>query len=233
MIGIIGPNGSGKSTLLKIAAGLLRPNEGITSLFDRPMGRYTRREIARYVAYVPQETPSAFGFTAGSFVLFGRRPYHGPWPFDTPRDEELASEAMRATETDSFAGRPLVELSGGERQRVVIAAALAQEPSVMLLDEPTASLDLRYQIQILEILTRLNRERTITVVVVTHDLNHAALFFGRVIVLSDGRVVADGAPRDVLTPALVREVYHVGVSVGRHPDGTPMLVPFPDSGAGR
>lgn len=227
MIAILGPNGAGKSTLLKLMAGLLSPQKGGVSLFEKPLNEYRRRDIARFIAYVPQETPVAFAYTAGDYVLMGRRPYHGPLPFETRRDEALARRSMRETDTEEFAGRSMLELSGGERQRVVVSAALAQEPSIMLLDEPTASLDLHYQIQIHSILRRLNRERSITVLVVTHDLNMAALFFPRVVVLSRGRVVADGDPKSVLTEKLLREVYHVGATFSQHPDGTPMIVPHP------
>ena len=138
-------------------------------LFDRPLSDYPRREAARFIAFLPQETPASFGFPAGDVVLMGRRPYHGLLPFDSEEDVRLAREAMRETDTEALAERQLSELSGGERQRVVLAAALAQEPSIMLLDEPTAALDLHYQIQINSILRRLNRERSITIVVVTHD----------------------------------------------------------------
>ncbi|MCZ7583738.1 MAG: ABC transporter ATP-binding protein [Deltaproteobacteria bacterium] len=227
MVGLVGPNGSGKSTLVRLMAGLLAPGQGRTYLFDRPFHDYPRRDAARYISYVPQDMPAVFGFTAGDFVIMGRRPHQGYLPFDTEHDERLAVEAMRETETDGFADRPLTELSGGERQRVLVAAALAQEPSVMLLDEPTASLDLHYQVQIHSLLRRLNRARTITTIVVTHDLNLACLFFPRVIVLSEGRIVADGPPRDVLTPERIRDVYKVDVSYAHHGDGTPMIVPHP------
>lgn len=231
MVCIVGPNGSGKSTLLKCASGHLSPRTGDVRLFEKPLAGYTRREVARYVAFVAQETPVMFGYTAADFVLLGRRPYHGVLPFDSQEDRAAGERAMRETETAAFAGRALTELSGGERQRVVIASALAQDPSVLLLDEPTASLDLHYQIQIHELLARLNRERRITVVVVTHDLNLAALFFPRVVVLDQGRVAADGAPVDVLDADLVRRVWRVEVTWQRHPDGTPLIVPFPSGRA--
>ncbi|MCB9476214.1 MAG: ABC transporter ATP-binding protein [Deltaproteobacteria bacterium] len=230
MVGIVGPNGSGKSTMLRIMAGLMSADSGQVKLFENPIETYNRREVARYIAYVAQETPVSFGYTAGDFVMMGRRPYQGFLPFETHQDEEAARRAMRDTDTEQFVDRSILELSGGERQRVVVAAALAQEPSIMLLDEPTAALDLRYQMQIHMILHRMNVERQITVVVITHDLNLAALFFTRVLVLSEGRVIADGPPKDVLTPELIREVYHVDVTTGAHPDGTPIYVPNPPDG---
>jgi cobalamin transport system ATP-binding protein len=225
MIGIVGPNGSGKSTMLKIMSGMIRPRVGTVRLFNKALRDYKRREVARYIAFVPQEMPAAFGYSAGDFVLMGRRPYHGALPFETVDDEKLARRAMIDTDTDALAERSLTELSGGERQRVVIAAALAQQPSIMLLDEPTASLDLRYQIQIHAILKRLNQNNSITVAVVTHDLNMAALFFPRVVVLSEGRIIADGHPWEVLTPQLVKDVYRVHVDFTTRPGGAPIIVP--------
>ncbi len=225
MAGIVGPNGSGKSTMLKIMAGMLRPRSGKVKLFDKALSEYKRREAARFIAYVPQDLSIAFGYTAGDFVLMGRRPHHGALPFESAADAELARRAMTETDTDALSDRLLTELSGGERQRVVIAAALAQQPSIMLLDEPTAALDLRYQIQIHSILRRLNRENSITVAVVTHDLNMAALFFPRVIVLSKGRIVADGHPWEILTPELIEEVYRVHVDFTKRPGGAPIITP--------
>lgn len=227
-LGIVGPNGSGKSTLLRVMAGTLRPSAGRVALFDKPMEAYPRLEAARYIGYVAQDAAPAFGYTAGEYVMLGRRPYQGLWPFDNEEDERLARRAMADTETEAFVDRSLLELSGGERRRVMIAAALSQEPSILLLDEPTAALDLHYQLQIHNLLAELNRTRTITVILVTHDLNLAALFCPRVLVIDAGRIVADGPPVDVFTPERLRAVYGVRVTRGEHPDGRPYYVPFPD-----
>lgn len=227
MVGIVGPNGSGKSTLLRVLAGLLEPRRGEVRLFEKPARDYARLEAARYIAYVAQDLAPVFGYTVAEFVMMGRRPYQGLWPFDNEEDERAAREAMRETETDAFAERTLFELSGGERRRVTIAAALAQEPSILLLDEPTAALDLHYQLQIHDLLDRLNRERSITTVVVTHDLNLAALYCPRVVMLDRGRIIADGPPAEVLTDERLREVYGIAVSRARHPDGTPFIAAWP------
>ncbi len=227
MVGIVGPNGSGKSTLLRILAGLLDPRRGEVRLFEKPAREYPRIEAARYIAYVAQDLAPVFGYTVAEFVMMGRRPYQGLWPFDNEEDEAAAREAMRETEVEAFAERTLFELSGGERRRVTIAAALAQEPSILLLDEPTAALDLHYQLQIHDLLDRLNRERSITTVVVTHDLNLAALYCPRVVMLDRGRIIADGPPAEILSDERLAAVYGIAVTRARHPDGTPFVAAWP------
>lgn len=227
MVGIVGPNGSGKSTLLRILAGLLDPRRGEVRLFEKPAREYPRIEAARYIAYVAQDLAPVFGYTVAEFVMMGRRPYQGLWPFDNEEDEAAAREAMRETEVEAFAERTLFELSGGERRRVTIAAALAQEPSILLLDEPTAALDLHYQLQIHDLLDRLNRERSITTVVVTHDLNLAALYCPRVVMLDRGRIIAGGPPAEILSDERLAAVYGIAVTRARHPDGTPFVAAWP------
>ena len=174
LTGLLGPNGCGKTTLLKLLSGVLRPQRGTLTLDGRDISTVSRRDVARRVAVVPQETHPAFDYTAMEMVLMGRHPHLGTFQLEGPADFAIAREALVATGTAHLADRPYMTLSGGEKQRVVIASALAQSPDILLLDEPTASLDLGYQLEIAALLARLNRERGVTMVLATHDLNLAA-----------------------------------------------------------
>jgi iron complex transport system ATP-binding protein len=176
----------------------------------------SRRDVARHLAVVPQETHPAFDYTVLEMVLMGRHPHLGPLELEGPSDLALAQEAMTATGTAHLASRAYMTLSGGEKQRVVIASALTQTPDVLLLDEPTASLDLGYQLEVASLLTRLNRDRGVTMVLATHDLNLAASLCDRLILMREGRVVAHGPTREVLTASTIRRVYDVEADVGLH-----------------
>ena len=224
--GLVGPNGSGKSTLLRLMAGLVEPDSGEVALDGRPLGRLPRREVAGCVALVPQNSALAFPFTVAELVLLGRTPHHGrPW-FDSARDLATARAAMEATDVLALADRPFQTLSGGERQRVVIARALCQEPSVLLLDEPTAHLDLRHQVRLLGLVRRRSEAQGLTSVVVLHDLNLAGLGCDVVTVLRAGAMVASGAPGAVLTVDLVGEVFGVRAHRGEVPgSAAPWFVP--------
>ena len=215
LIGVLGPNGSGKTTLLKVLGGALRPRTGSVTLDDRPMGDWSRREIARRIAVVPQETSAPFDFTVLDIVLMGRYPHLGAFTLEGPGDLAIARRALEATGTAAFEGRAFSTLSGGERQRVVIASALAQSPRLLLLDEPTASLDIGHQLEVQALLRRLNADG-MTMMLSTHDLNLAAALCRRLILLRNGRVVAAGPTDDVLTPATVRALYDVDADVERH-----------------
>jgi iron complex transport system ATP-binding protein len=217
IVGLLGPNGSGKTTLLRLLAGTLRPDAGAITLGGRPIGGFTRIEIARRVAVVPQETHSTFDFTALEIVMMGRYPHLRAFELEGADDLRIARDALAATGTAEFESRPFATLSGGEKQRVVIAGALAQASDVLLLDEPTASLDLGYQFDIVDLLTRLNRERGTTMVVSTHDLNLAASICSEVVLLRRGRVLASGPTAEVLTPAGVRALYDVEADVSINP----------------
>jgi iron complex transport system ATP-binding protein len=175
-----------------------------------------RRAVARRIAVVPQETHPAFDYTVLEMVLMGRHPHLGAFELEGPEDLRIARDALAATGALALADRPYMTLSGGEKQRVVIAGALAQAPDVLLLDEPTASLDLGYQLEVASLLARLNRERAVTMVVATHDLNLAASICDTVVLLRDGRVLAHGATVDVLTPAMVRQLYDVDADIRYH-----------------
>jgi iron complex transport system ATP-binding protein len=217
ILGLLGPNGSGKTTLLRLIAGTLTPLTGRVTLDAADVRRLSRRDLARKVAVVPQETHTTFDFTVLDIVLMGRYPHLGAFELEGADDVAIAHEALSATGTAHLAPRAFATLSGGEKQRVVIASALAQASSVLLLDEPTASLDLGYQIEIAALLTRLNRERGTTMVISTHDLNLAAALCTEIVLLRQGQVLARGATADVLTASNVRTLYGVDADVQFHP----------------
>ena len=217
-VGILGPNGSGKTTLLRLLSGSARPVSGRIRLGDADLATFSRRALARRIAVVPQETSLAFDYTVIEIVLMGRYPHLGTFQVEGAGDMAIAMAALESTGTAGFASRPFRTLSGGEKQRVIIAAALAQldtgalgsETSALLvLDEPTASLDLKYQFEIGSLLRRIHHDRGITVLLSTHDLRFAAALCNRLILLAQGRVLAQGTPAEVLTPALVGRLFDV------------------------
>jgi iron complex transport system ATP-binding protein len=217
LVGILGPNGSGKTTLLKMLSGTLTPAVGVIQFERRPLSRWSRRELARRIALVPQETHAPFDFTVLDIVLMGRFPHLGTFALEGPADLAIARRALASTGTSAFEARPFATLSGGEKQRVVIASALAQSPELLLLDEPTASLDLGHQLDVQLLLAALNRDDRVTMVLSTHDLNLAAALCRHLILLRDGRVIAQGPTEAVLTPETVRALYGVDADVHRHP----------------
>jgi len=216
---LIGPNGAGKSTLLKILAGIIRGYSGSVHFSGKALSRWSPRELAKRIAFVPQETYMVFPFTAVEIVMMGRLPHRTGLVFDSPRDVEWAREAMALTDTAGLASKVFNELSGGERQRVVLASALAQNPDILLLDEPTVYLDLKHQLQFYDILERLNAERGMTIVSVTHDVNLAARYARRMIALRAGIFAADGSPSEVLTPQHLYDIFEITAAVLERPDG--------------
>jgi iron complex transport system ATP-binding protein len=216
LTGLLGPNGCGKTTLLKLLSGALKPDEGSITFRGRPLAGMPRRVTARHLAVVPQETHPAFDYTVLEMVLMGRHPHLGVLQLEGPNDLSIAYEALTSTGTAYLADRSFMSLSGGEKQRVVIASALAQAPDVLLLDEPTASLDLGYQLEVGSLLKRLNRERAVTMVMATHDLNLAASLCGTLVLVRDGRVLAQGPTSDVLTTPMIRQLYNVEADVHFH-----------------
>lgn len=212
MLAILGPNGSGKTTLLRILSGVLQGN-GEIKVSGKTVRDYGRRELSRLIAVVPQESQVSFPYTVAETVLMGRASHHNPLAFESAEDREVARRSMELTDVLRLADRYLHELSGGEKQRVIIARALAQEPGILLLDEPSAFLDLKHQVQILDLLRRLNRERALTIVAALHDLNLAALYFPRLIMLREGKIYRDGTPSEVLTEKTIEEIYGVRVRV--------------------
>ena len=214
--GLLGPNGCGKTTLLKLLSGVLPPDSGRVTLSGQTLSEMSRRVVASRIACVPQETHPAFDYTCMEMVLMGRHPHLGPFQLEGPADIAIARDALAATGTVHLADRPYMTVSGGEKQRVVIAAALAQEGDVLLLDEPTASLDLGFQLEVAMLLKQLNRDRGVTMVLATHDLNLAASLCDTLVLMRDGSVLTQGATRDVLTPAAVRRLYDVDADVDFH-----------------
>lgn len=213
MIGLLGPNGSGKTTLLRLVAGLLHPQKGQILLDGRALADWGRRRVAQRLAVVPQEFQVPFAFTVEQMVALGRTPFISLFGSRTDRDREIVRTAMRQAEVDVLAERIFNEMSGGERQRVLLAMALAQQPHLLLLDEPTSHLDIKYQLEMLDLLKRFNRETGVTVLAAMHDLNLAARYFPRLVLFQRG-IVADGGPAEVLEPELLRRVYGIAVQVG-------------------
>lgn len=229
-VAILGPNGAGKTTLLKLMLGLLPPEGGKVSFEGDIPGKMSRAELARVIAMVPQELLLPYALTTREVVLLGRTPYLRRYRGPTCEDLEAVQTAMVATDLLSSAGRPYNELSGGERQRVILAMALAQKPRLLLLDELTRSLDLSHQLRILSLVRSLNVQRGLTVVSSMHDLNLSSLYFDRLVLLSSGRIVADGPPDEVIQPDIIRDVFGVSVLVERHPGcGVPWVTLLPDT----
>jgi iron complex transport system ATP-binding protein len=225
---IIGPNGAGKSTLLRALAALV-PAAGRIELFGTPLADLGRRARARQVAYVPQRATWPDTMTVEHYVLLGRTPHLAPLARESAHDLDVAADAIDALELDGLAGRRLGALSGGERQRVVLARALAQEPALLLLDEPTTALDIGHQQEVLELVDELRRQRGLTVVATMHDLTLAAQFGAHLVLLAQGRVVASGAPVQVLTGDELARHYRAHVDVLRH-RGHLVVVPTRVSG---
>jgi ABC-type cobalamin/Fe3+-siderophores transport system ATPase subunit len=234
MLALIGPNGAGKSTLLRVAGGLLRPSAGRAVLQERDLASLGAREIARRIAVVPQEGPSPGGLLVREMVGLGRTPYVRLLLGPTVHDRHAVDWAMAAAGVAHLADRFVDELSGGERQRVILARALAQESSVLLLDEPTANLDLQHQVAMLELVRGLTHSRGLTVVAAVHDLQLAALYCDRVALMSAGQVVSQGTPEAVLTPPLLLETFGQQVVLSAHPThGVPLVALVPNGNARR
>ncbi len=224
-VGVVGPNGSGKSTLVRTLSRVLRPRLGAALLDGRDLYAVPARESARAIGVVPQESPIEFDFTCLEIVLMGRAPHLGRFEGEGARDRAAAREAMERTGTWELRARSIQELSGGERQRVLVARAFAQEPRILLLDEPTQHLDLAYQVQILRIVRSLRSEKGTSVLATLHDLNLAAAYADRLVLLSKGRIAAAGTPREVLVESTLRGVFGPEVMVRTHPDtGSPLVL---------
>ncbi|MFD3488444.1 ABC transporter ATP-binding protein [Streptomyces sp. NPDC058665] len=219
LVALIGLNGCGKSTFLKLAAGLLAPTGGRVLLEGDEAVRLTRRAAARRVALLHQSAPAVPGLTVRQMVRQGRYAARGPLGMLRDGDDEVTVRALADVGVTAWADRPVDALSGGERQRVRLAMALAQDTRVLFLDEPTTYLDLRHQLEVLQTVVRLREERGLTVVMVLHDLNHAARFADRIVALRDGRVAADGTPHEVVDPTLLAEVLGVRGRVGLDDEG--------------
>ena len=224
MLALVGPNGAGKTTLLKVLGGTLAMSRGAVELFGRPLSSYDRRSMATMVATVAQENSIAFQFSVLEVVLMGRAPHLGAFHFETHRDLEIAHRALEHFDLLGLARRPIQELSGGERKRVFLARALVQEAKIALLDEPTAFLDMKHVADIFSRFRALCAERGMAVVATLHDLNAAALYADRVLLMRDGAAIACGTPEAVLTEENLRMVYDTEVYVGRNPTSGALVV---------
>jgi len=228
MVGLIGPNGSGKSTLIKLLSRVRRPIGGHIKFRGQDIEKIAPARLARHVAVVPQDPTVAFSFTGLEAVMTGRYPHIGRFGFETQRDIDIAQRAMAFTDTIHLQERRIEEMSGGEKQRLFLARALAQEPELLLLDEPTTHLDINHQIEIMDLMRKLHNERNLTVLSVTHDLNIAAEYFDTLLVLSEGRLVSQGDPPRVITEDMIRTVYRAQVVVGENPrTGAPHIALVP------
>ena len=225
MVALVGPNGSGKTTLLRAIAGTLPRDAGRVELFGRAVERWSRTALARRVAVLPQSLVLPDGFRVSELVEMGRAPHATRWFGSSPEDAEAVERALGDADALDLADRHADELSGGERQRVLVAMALAQQPELLLLDEPTLHLDIAHQAGLLATVARLRARRGLTVIAVLHDLNLAAVHAPRVAVLGGGLIVADGPPDSVLRADLVREVFGVPMDEARTSDGRRFLVP--------
>jgi len=214
VFGLLGPNGSGKSTVIRLLSGVLSPNRGCIRLAGQDLTSYSREAAARQIAVVPQETQIASPFSVLEVVLMGRSPHHSRFGFESKADIALARHAMELTGIRELERRAIHELSGGERQRVMLARALAQTPQLLLLDEPTAFLDIKHQVEVYDLVKNLSRQEGLTVVSVLHDLNLAALYCDQLALLKSGEVFCVGAPEDVLTYVNVKAVYETEVYIG-------------------
>ena len=224
VLGLAGPNGAGKTTLFRVATRVLRPEHGAVRIAGTPASALARRELARRVAVVPQDVTVPFPFRAGEVVLMGRAPHRTGFGFESTADVDRARACLALVGIEALADRPMPELSGGERQLVLVARALAQDPEVLLLDEPTAHLDLRHRAVVLERVREFARAGG-AALVVSHDLTLAARSCGRLALLSDGAVAACGPPNDVLQPPVLARVFGVDAEVLAGPDGAPIVIP--------
>lgn len=226
--GLIGPNGAGKTTLLRLLTGVIPPDSGRVLVGGRDLSGLTPRECARTLAVVPQESRILFEYSVLEVVLMGRFAHLGMLGIESAKDVELARRSLAEMGMESHASRLLNELSSGERQRVLIARALAQEPEILLLDEPTSFLDLKHRLQIYDILVRLNRGRGMAILIISHDLNLAARHCRLLWLMRGGKIVAQGTPREVIRTEVIRDVYGTDAEVQTDPrTGTPFILPYP------
>lgn len=225
---IIGPNGSGKTTLLKIICGIEPRQSGEVYIFGKDLKRYTRTGLAKILSFVPQSVPADFPFSVFQTVLMGRYPHLGTLGIETKQDLETARRSLDFCGITSLAGRKMNELSGGERQRVFIARALCQEPKLLILDEPTASLDLSHQVRTMDLMEKLKKEKGLTIVMVSHDVNLAAMYADRLLLMKSGDIAGVGPPQEVLTFRRLEEVYRCPILVDESPlGGAPRITLVP------
>lgn len=225
IVALVGPNGSGKSTLLRALGRVLKPKGGVVHLDGRALSEWSSRDVARRLALLPQGPTLTNDMTARELVWMGRSPHQGVLGLPTGEDREAVTRAIAETRIESLADRAVSSLSGGERQRVWLAMALAQQPRLLLLDEPTTFLDLNHQLEVLELIRYLNREHALTVVMVLHDLNQAARYAGRIVVLREGAIYGEGVPEAVITTGMLADVFGVEGRILEGPEGSMVIVP--------
>ncbi len=227
---IIGPNGSGKTSLLKTIVGINHQYTGNIAIMGKRLREYPRRNLARKIAVVPQQAPEDFPFVVRETVLMGRSPHLGLLEMERKEDHDIAQQAMEFTDIAHLADRYLDQISGGERQRVIIARAICQQTPIILLDEPTASLDPAHQIKIMDLMAKLQTEKQTTIIMVSHDLNLASFYGDRLLLLKEGKQVVTGSPHEVLTHKQLEQSYGCKMLVDQNPVGEcPRVVPVPGS----
>ena len=224
---LLGPNGAGKTTLFNLISGLYKPNTGKVEIFGRNITLLSQRERAKLIGMVPQESTSNFNFTNLEIVLMGRVVHTSRFGNENEEDIRQAVIAMERTRTAHLAHRGFMEISGGEKQRVVIAQVLAQDTSILLLDEPTSNLDINYQIEIMQLIQSIKKERALTVIAIFHDMNLAAQFADRIVFIKEGRIICDSSPEEVLCPGTIHSIYNAHVLVETDPySKKPLVVPL-------
>ena len=223
-VSILGPNGSGKTTLIRALLGLVSVQGGEASMFGRPVSSFNRRELARRVSFLPQNPPVSLPFLVKDIVMMGRFPYLGRFEMERSGDLDASYRAMRIMGIEHLARRHLMELSGGEVKRVFIAQAIAQESDILFFDEPTASLDISYQVEIFKMLKKFNEEMNKTVVLVTHDINHAARYAKRIVLLKDGEIVCTGGAEDVIRTEELSRVFNLSIDIERDRNNKPYIL---------
>jgi len=226
---IIGPNGAGKTSLLKVLSGLQKAQKGTVTIKDKNILNYRRRNLSQIMAIVPQHIEVGFPFTVADTVIMGRSPHLGILGMEGENDFHIAEEAMKFTDVSHLTDRKLFQLSGGELQRVIIARAICQQPEIILLDEPTTALDPAHQLKIMDLMEKFRREHGTTIIMVSHDLNLASMYGGRVLLLKSGRVVKTGDPKSVLNKELLEDSYGCRIQVDESPlGGVARVTPIPD-----
>jgi iron complex transport system ATP-binding protein len=223
-VSVLGPNGAGKTTLVRVLAGAARSFGGEVEVYGKPLKSYRRRDLARCVSLLSQNPPDTLPFLVRDVVMMGRSPHLGRFEMERPHDREAVERAMELLDIGRLASRNLTELSGGEVKRVFIAQAVAQESRILFLDEPTANLDINYQIEIFRILKTFNGELGKTIVLVTHDINHAARFARRIVLLKEGRIFRNGPPEQVIDAGTIGSVFRTEVTVRRDNMNKPYIL---------
>ncbi|WP_069649119.1 ABC transporter ATP-binding protein [Caloranaerobacter ferrireducens] len=226
-VSIIGPNGSGKSTLLKNMISIYKPSRGLIKIDGKELGEYKAKELAKKVAIVPQDTNIAYDFSVFDVVMMGRNPYLGRFQKESYKDFQIVKDSLKLTDTLHLKDKSINQISGGERQRVIIARALAQQPEIILLDEPTSHLDINHQLEILSLLKKLNTEKNMTIVIVIHDINLATRYSNKMILLNKGEILSIGKPKEVITYENIEAAYNLNVVITKDLyTNSPYLMPL-------